>query len=66
MRIIVDGLEREVREGLSVVEFLTDAGEPVGHVLVEVNGTHLRPAEYTSRILREGDRVEVILPASGG
>jgi thiamine biosynthesis protein ThiS len=66
MRIRVNGLEREVREGLTLRELLEADREPVGHALVEVNGAHVHVREYGSRILAEGDHVEIILPAFGG
>ena len=66
MRIILDGMEHEVPEGTTVLRLLELEGEPVTHVLVELNGRHLQQHEYPLTILEENDRVEVILPASGG
>jgi thiamine biosynthesis protein ThiS len=66
MRIILNGLEHEVPEGATVLQILEAEGEPVGHVLVELNGRHLRPHDYAAILLSENDRLEVILPAAGG
>jgi thiamine biosynthesis protein ThiS len=66
MRIILNGLEHEVPEGTTVLQILRAEGEPVGHVLVELNGRHLSQHEYGDILLSENDRLEVILPASGG
>jgi thiamine biosynthesis protein ThiS len=66
MRIWVNDLERQVRDGLTVADLLEQDGEPAGHVLVEVNGAFLPVQRYASRVLQDGDRVEVILPAVGG
>ena len=66
MRIILDGMEHEVPEGITLLRLLEQEGEPVTHVLVELNGRHLLQHEYSGTILQENDRVEVILPAAGG
>jgi thiamine biosynthesis protein ThiS len=66
VRIILNGLEHEVPEDMTVLRLLEEEGEPVTHVLVELNGRHLRQSEYSSTELHENDDVEVILPAAGG
>jgi thiamine biosynthesis protein ThiS len=66
VRIILDGMEHEVPEGMTVLRLLEEEGEPVTHVLVELNGRHLRQHAYATTRLNENDRVEVILPAAGG
>ena len=48
------------------MRLLEQEGEPVTHVLVELNGRHLLQHDYPTTILEENDRVEVILPAAGG
>ena len=65
MRIVLNGEERRVEEGLTVARLLDDADPAYHHGLVEVNG-ELLPEERYDRLLVEGDRVEVILPAFGG
>ncbi|OHB74182.1 MAG: thiamine biosynthesis protein ThiS [Planctomycetes bacterium RBG_16_59_8] len=66
MRLIVNGREKEFRDGLTVDALITEEGEPVGHVLVEVNGEYVPTRLQKGRVLAEGDRVETILPAFGG
>ena len=65
MRVTVNGRERELAAGSSVRDLLLLDGEPVGHVVVEVNREYLPRDQYGVR-LREGDRVEIIHPAFGG
>ena len=55
-------MEREVPDRMTVLRLLEEEGEPVTHVLVELNGHH----DYATTFLQESDRVEVILPAAGG
>ena len=66
MRLIVNGREKEFRDGLTVDALITEGGEPVGQVLVEVNGEYVPTRLQKGRVLAEGDRVETILPAFGG
>jgi len=65
MKLVVNGLEREVPDGSTVASLLKLEREPVKHVLVEINGVYLPAGQY-DRTLQEGDRVEIILPAFGG
>lgn len=66
MTVFVDGFPREIVEGTALADLLQALGEAVGHALVEVNGSFVHPREYGERLLRPGDRVEVIYPAYGG
>ncbi len=66
MRVIVNDEERQIPDGTTVAQFLELEGEPAGHVFVEVNGEHLPQRRHAERVLAEGDRVEIIHPASGG
>ena len=66
MRLWVNGQDRDLADGLTVSELLDLDGEPVSHVIVEINGVFLPRSRYAVQGLREGDRVEIILPAFGG
>lgn len=61
----VNGEEREVPEGATILELLEADGEPREHVLVEVNRQYVPRPAYARR-LAAGDRIEVIHPAFGG
>jgi sulfur carrier protein len=50
----------------SVAELVTELGFVKGAVLVEHNGTALRPEEWAGRALAEGDRVELMRLVAGG
>jgi len=65
MRILLNGEDRQVQGGLTVAQLLDQADPAYHHGLVEVNG-ELLPRTGYGRLLVEGDRVEVILPAFGG
>ena len=65
IRITVNGRPEEIEEGLSVAAYL-EHRRIRESVVVELNGTVLPGAERTERILREGDRMEVIRFVRGG
>ncbi len=66
MRIVVDGLPEEVKDGTTVLEVLQKRSEPTTHIIVEVNGSFVHPKIYGKTRLKQDDRVEVVYPAFGG
>ena len=66
MVIVVNGERREVPAGLTARALLDEEGTPASHVLVEINGVHVPLRRGEDRVLEDGDRVEIILPAAGG
>ena len=64
--IVFDGLPENVRDGTSVLEFLSERNEPTSHVIVEINGSFVHPKDYSAKRLKPNDRVEVVYPAFGG
>ncbi len=65
MRVHLNGSQMEIEEGLTVRQLLERADPAYHHGLVELNGAFL-PVKGYDRVLVEGDRLEVILPAFGG
>lgn len=65
MKLIVNGAEREVRS-TRVEELVGELGLPHAAALVEHNGVALFRSEWTSSMLREGDRLEIIRMVAGG
>lgn len=66
MRLIVNGEPREIPDGTTLAALLEREGEPINHVLVEVNGEYFPARKCATRLLVEGDQVEIIRPAVGG
>jgi thiamine biosynthesis protein ThiS len=52
--------------GLSLANFLEELSLKPGLVVVEVNGTALRPAETADKVLQDGDRLEIVRIVAGG
>jgi thiamine biosynthesis protein ThiS len=66
MRVRVNGDDQQLSDGITVADLLEQEGEPIRHVLVEVNGEYLPARLCGDRVLAEGDQVEIIRPAFGG
>ena len=64
-KITVNGRPRETAAA-DVAALIAELGFANGTVLVEHNGTALRPAEWTERVLEAGDRIELLRLAAGG
>ena len=69
MKIIVNGSEREVPDGLTVagvVARLSEAGAEGRGVAVAVEAMVVPRREWDDRELAEGERVEVVAAIQGG
>ena len=66
MQIILNGKKVETKEGSSIVELLTQLGIGLERVAVEVNMGIVPKAKYDSKILAEGDSVEIVHFVGGG
>lgn len=66
MTVTVNGEAREVRDGISVEEFLASLGLGSGGIAVACNDRVVRKSEYPRHRLAQGDRVEIIKAVAGG
>ncbi len=67
MKLIVNGVETEVPEGLTVKELLSYMKvEMPDMVSVELNETILERKTFENTFLKEGDRVEFLYFMGGG
>lgn len=66
MRVCVNGKDVEVGGETSVGELLSVVGAGGGPVAVEVNGQLVPKGEHGTRLLEEGDRVELVTLVGGG
>ena len=61
----MNGHSRET-DAADIAALVAELGFVKGAVLVEHNGTALRPAEWAGRALQAGDRIELMRLAAGG
>jgi sulfur carrier protein len=66
MRLTVNGGDREVAEGTTLVQLLDELGLRVGSVVVERNGTALLRSEVEAAPLADGDVLELVRAVAGG
>ena len=66
MKIVVNGKEHEVADGLSVDGLLTHLGVKREFTAVAVNREITLKRAYAATLLNEGDRVEIVRPMGGG
>ncbi|WP_406072845.1 sulfur carrier protein ThiS [Micromonospora sp. NBC_01638] len=66
MELTVNGAGRGVPDGVSVADLVRDIVPQQRGVAVAVNGEVVPRAGWPARVLRAGDRVEVLTAAQGG
>lgn len=66
MRVQVNGEEREVRDGATLVELLDTLAIDRTRVAVEVNAEVVRRARHADLKLSAGDKIEVVTFVGGG
>ena len=64
--IKVNGKEIELEKAASVEMYLESTGYQMKRIAVELNGEILPKNEYADRILKDGDRMEVVTFVGGG
>ncbi|MEO6738701.1 MAG: sulfur carrier protein ThiS [Chthoniobacteraceae bacterium] len=64
-KIIVNGQPHNT-SAADIAALVAELGFANGTVLIEHNGTALRPAEWKDRALQTGDRIELMRLAAGG
>jgi sulfur carrier protein len=66
MRVVVNGADQDVAEGLALPQLLAGLGLQVGSVVVERNGVALLRSEVLATTLEDGDVLELVKAVAGG
>ena len=66
MQIIVNGDQREVRDGLTAEQLVTDMGITGQRIAMEVNLEIVPRSTYAAHIFEAGDKIEVVHAVGGG
>jgi sulfur carrier protein len=66
VKILLNGESREVAEGLSVGALLDDSDFARRRVAVEINREIVPKSQHAQRIVRDGDRIEIVQAMGGG
>ncbi len=66
MKLIVNELAVDLRDGGTVVDLLTQLNLSGTRVAIEVNRQLVRRADHAATVLKDGDRIEVVTLVGGG
>lgn len=66
MNILINGETRQFEGSKIITGLVADLGLEPKMVLIEHNGTALHRSEWTTCLLSEGDRIEILQVAAGG
>lgn len=66
MKVLVNGVARELPEGATVRTLLVELGLGATAVAVERNQALVPRAEHATTVLAEGDRLELVTLVGGG
>jgi thiamine biosynthesis protein ThiS len=66
MQVTVNGISREVKDGTSVAELLSQLEIEPRHVAVEINLELVPRGRHAEQKLRPGDQLEVVTLVGGG
>ena len=66
VEIVLNGEARQLAEGATVLDLLSELGRDPRTVAVERNGEIVRRPEYGATVLAAGDRLEVVHFVQGG
>jgi thiamine biosynthesis protein ThiS len=66
MKVFINGDSRDLSGTPSLAELITQLDLPVARIAVELNREVVRRADWSSTILKEGDRIEIVHFVGGG
>jgi sulfur carrier protein len=66
MKVIINGKQNDVKDGVTVMELLNDFGLKVPVTVVEINGRIINKEEFGTLRILENDGVELIRFVGGG
>lgn len=66
MNVLLNGEPHEVAEGLSLRALLDASPYAQRRIAVEINREIVPKSQHGERVLREGDRVEIVQAMGGG
>lgn len=66
MRLLINGIDRQVDDVQTVADLLAFLGHSGRHAAVEVNLEVVPKARHAEHRLHEGDRVEIVTLVGGG
>ena len=66
MKIVVNGEEKEILSGLTMLDYLHGLAINIQTVACEVNGVIIKREHFQNAVLNEHDRIEIVNFVGGG
>jgi thiamine biosynthesis protein ThiS len=66
LRVYVNGESRELSAPISLAELITELDLPAARIAVELNRAVVRRSEWSTTMLQDEDRIEVVHFVGGG
>jgi thiamine biosynthesis protein ThiS len=66
LRVYVNGEPRELSAPLSLAELITQLDLPAARIAVELNRVVVRRNEWSTTVLQDNDRIEIVHFVGGG
>jgi len=66
MRVLLNGVENNVEEDISVIDLLNQNSLPADATVVEINGSIIDPSRFADEKILENDAIEVLRFVGGG
>lgn len=66
MKIIINGEEKEISSGLTMLDYLHGLGINIQTVACEVNGAIIKRDHFSDTVLKEHDTIEIVNFVGGG
>ena len=66
LRVYVNGENKELTDGLSLLELVSVLALPIQRIAVELNREVVRRAEWEKTVLHDEDRIEIVHFVGGG
>jgi thiamine biosynthesis protein ThiS len=66
LRVYVNGEARELSERISLAELITQLDLPAARIAVELNLAVVRRNDWSTTVLRDDDRIEIVHFVGGG
>lgn len=63
--VTINGEKQTLNEAVSIATLLERRGQKAG-VAVAINGEFVPKSQHTSRIVRDGEDIEIVAPMQGG
>ena len=66
MKVFVNGDEKDLSDGISLMELIEQLDLPAARIAIELNREVVRRSDWGSTMLKDEDRIEIVHFVGGG